>query len=335
MLPKIGNISDICNFFPLKFCYHCIYYRENVSLPVQTDRFVTTMKKNSFRAWLLAARPKTLTGAAIPVLIGCSLAHWHGQFQWLPALLCLGFAFLMQIDANFMNDLYDYLKGSDRADRLGPERACAQGWISPEAMKRGIVLTTVVAAVCGLCLLAYGGVWMLPVGLACIAFAFLYTAGPYPLAYHGWGDVLVLVFFGFVPVGCTYYVMAHTWNLPVALASLACGLVIDTLLMVNNFRDRDQDAVSGKRTLVVRFGTRFGLVFYYLLGMLACWCCFYFLGCGKPLAALLPQFYLLPHIFTTVKMARIGRGKELNLILGETSRNMLFFGLLLSAGLIF
>lgn len=335
MLPKIGNISDICNFFPLKFCYHCIYYRENVSLPVQTDRFVTTMKKNSFRAWLLAARPKTLTGAAIPVLIGCSLAHWHGQFQWLPALLCLGFAFLMQIDANFMNDLYDYLKGSDRADRLGPERACAQGWISPEAMKRGIVLTTVVAAVCGLCLLAYGGVWMLPVGLACIAFAFLYTAGPYPLAYHGWGDVLVLVFFGFVPVGCTYYVMAHTWNLPVTLASLACGLVIDTLLMVNNFRDRDQDAVSGKRTLVVRFGARFGLVFYYLLGMLACWCCFYFLGCGKPLAALLPQFYLLPHIFTTVKMARIGRGRELNLILGETSRNMLFFGLLLSAGLIF
>lgn len=308
---------------------------ENVSLPLQTHRFVTNMKKNSFRAWLLAARPKTLTGAAIPVLIGCSLAHWHGQFQGLPALLCLGFAFLMQIDANFMNDLYDYLKGSDRADRLGPERACAQGWISPKAMKRGIVLTTLAAAVCGLCLLAYGGVWMLPVGLACIAFAFLYTAGPYPLAYHGWGDLLVLVFFGFVPVGCTYYVMAHTWNLPVALASLACGLVIDTLLMVNNFRDRDQDAVSGKRTLVVRFGARFGLVFYYLLGMLACWCCFYFLSCGKPLAALLPQFYLLPHIFTTIKMARIGRGRELNLILGETSRNMLFFGLLLSAGLIF
>ena len=123
---------------------------ENVSLPLQTHRFVTNMKKNSFRAWLLAARPKTLTGAAIPVLIGCSLAHWQGQFQGLPALLCLGFAFLMQIDANFMNDLYDYLKGSDRADRLGPERACAQGWISPKAMKRGIVLTTLAAAVCGL-----------------------------------------------------------------------------------------------------------------------------------------------------------------------------------------
>lgn len=292
------------------------------------------MKTDSPQAWLLAARPKTLTGAALPVMTGCALAYWHGHFQLLPALLCFGFAFLMQIDANFMNDLYDYLKGSDRADRLGPERACAQGWISPRSMKRGILLVTALAAVCGCCLLAYGGGWMLPVGMACMAFAFLYTAGPYPLAYHGWGDVLVLVFFGFVPVGCTYYVMANDWDLSVTLSSLACGLVIDTLLMVNNFRDREQDALSGKRTLVVRFGARFGLIGYYLLGMLACWCCFYFLGCGKPMAALLPQLYLLPHIFTTLKMARIHRGKELNLILGETSRNMLLFGLLLTAGLV-
>ena len=147
-------------------------------------------------------------------------------------------------------------------------------------------------------------------------------------------DVLVVVFFGFVPVGCTFLVMVHRWDTSVTLASLACGLVIDTLLMVNNFRDREQDALSGKRTLVVRFGARFGLVFYYLLGMAACWCCFYFLTCGKPWAALLPQFYLLPHILTTLKMARIHRGRELNLVLSETSRNMLLFGLLLTAGLV-
>ena len=205
------------------------------------------IKTNSVKAWILAARPKTLTGAAIPVMLGCALAYIYGHFQIIPTILCFLFAFLMQIDANFINDLFDFLKGTDREDRLGPERACAQGWISPKAMKTGIGVTTVLAGITGLSLLFYSGWEMIPVGIACIIFAFLYTAGPYPLAYHGWGDVLVLIFFGFVPVGCTYYVMAHGWNTSVTITSLACGLIIDTLLMVNNFRDREQDAISGKK----------------------------------------------------------------------------------------
>lgn len=292
------------------------------------------VKQNSTKAWLLASRPKTLTAASIPVMLGCALASMYGHFQLIPAILCFLFAFLMQIDANFINDLYDYLKGTDREDRLGPERACAQGWISPSGMKKGIIITTFLAAVDGLCLLWYGGWEMIPVGIACIIFAFLYTTGPYPLAYHGWGDVLVLVFFGFVPVGCTFYIMAHSWNTSVTIASLACGFVIDTLLMVNNFRDREQDAISGKKTIVVRLGARAGLILYFLLGLAACWSCFYFVGEGRLWAAILPQIYLLLHIFTTVKMARINRGKELNAILGETSRNMLLFGILLTAGLL-
>lgn len=292
------------------------------------------VKQNSAKAWLLASRPKTLTAASIPVMLGCALASMYGHFQLIPAILCFLFAFLMQIDANFINDLYDYLKGTDREDRLGPERACAQGWISSSGMKKGIAITTLLAALDGLCLLWYGGWEMIPVGIACIIFAFLYTAGPYPLAYHGWGDVLVLVFFGFVPVGCTFYIMAHSWNTSVTMASLACGFVIDTLLMVNNFRDREQDAISGKKTIVVRLGTRAGLILYFLLGLAACWSCFYFVTEGRLWAAILPQIYLLLHIFTTVKMARINRGKELNVILGETSRNMLLFGILLTAGLL-
>ena len=292
------------------------------------------VKQNSTKAWLLASRPKTLTAASIPVMLGCALASMYGHFQLIPAILCFLFAFLMQIDANFINDLYDYLKGTDREDRLGPERACAQGWISPSGMKKGIVITTFLAALDGLCLLWYGGWEMIPVGIACIIFAFLYTTGPYPLAYHGWGDVLVLVFFGFVPVGCTFYIMAHSWNTSVTMASLACGLVIDTLLMVNNFRDREQDAISGKKTIVVRLGARAGLILYFLLGLAAGWSCFYFVSEGRLWAAILPQIYLLLHIFTTVKMARINRGKELNAILGETSRNMLLFGILLTAGLL-
>lgn len=292
------------------------------------------IQPNSLQAWGLAIRPKTLTGAAIPVMIGCALADMYDKLQVLPAVLCFLFAFLMQIDANFINDLFDYLKGSDREDRLGPERACAQGWITVSAMKAGIAVVTVLAAITGLSLLFFSGWEMIPVGVACIVFAFLYTAGPYPLAYHGWGDVLVLVFFGFVPVGCTFYVMAHTWTTPVTVASLACGLIIDTLLMVNNFRDREQDTISGKRTLIVRWGARAGLILYFMLGMVACWCCLYFTSERKIWAAVLPQLYLIPHIFTTLKMARINKGKALNLILGETSRNMLLFGMLLTLGLV-
>ncbi len=289
-----------------------------------------TIETNSLHAWILAARPKTLTAAAIPVMTGCALAYIYGHFQAVPAILCFLFAFLMQIDSNLINDLYDFLKGSDREDRLGPERACAQGWITVKAMKTGICITTLLAAMTGLCLLRYGGWELILVGMACIVFAFLYTF----LAYKGWGDVLVLIFFGFIPVGCTYYIMAHNWNTAVTMGSLACGLIIDTLLMVNNFRDRQQDAISGKRTLVVRFGSRIGLILYFSLGLVACWCCFYFVTLGKIFAALLPQFYLLMHIFTTIKMAKINHGKELNRILGETSRNMFIFGLLLTIGLI-
>ncbi len=292
------------------------------------------IQTNSATAWLLAIRPKTLTGAMVPVMLGCALAQMYHSYQLVPAILCLTFAFLMQIDANFINDLYDYLKGSDREDRLGPERACSQGWITPDHMKKGIILVTLLAAITGLCLLFYAGWELIPIGAACILFAFLYTAGPYPLAYHGWGDLLVLVFFGFVPVGATFYIMTHQWETSVTIVSLACGCVIDTLLMINNFRDREQDAISGKKTIVVRLGARAGLVLYFLLGMIACWSCLYFITEQKIWAAILPQFYLLPHILTTIKMARIGHGRELNAILGKTSQNMLLFGMLLTMGLI-
>lgn len=292
------------------------------------------IRPHSPRAWLLAARPKTLTGAAIPVLVGCALAQADGHLLFLPALLCFLFAFLMQTDANLINDYFDFLKGSDRADRLGPERACAQGWISLPAMRRGIALTTGTACLVGLGLLSYGGREMIPVGAACVTFAFLYTAGPYPLAYHGWGDMLVIVFFGFVPVGCTYYVMCHDWTPETGMASLACGLVIDTLLTLNNYRDREQDAASGKKTLVVRWGAKGGSLLYLLSGVAATELCLSFAANGQIWAALLPQLYLLPHIRTWQRMTHIRQGKELNHVLGETSRNMLLFGILLAIGII-
>ena len=292
------------------------------------------VQTNSIKAWILAARPKTLAAAATPVLLGCALAYTAGAFQWIPALLCFLFAFSMQIDANFINDYYDYLKGSDREDRLGPERACAQGWITLSAMKKGMIVTTLLSGFWGLLLLKYCGLEMIPVGLLCVLFAFLYTAGPYPLAYHGWGDVLVIVFFGFVPVGCTYYTMAHDWTWNLTIACAACGLVSDLLLMLNNYRDREQDRISGKRTLVVRLGEKAGRYAYLTLGILAVGLCSFYAFNGYPMASLLPVLFLLLHFTTWREMVRIFQGKELNIVLGKTARNIVVFGLLLSLGLI-
>ena len=297
-------------------------------------KIMETVQTNSIKAWILAARPETLVAAATPVLLGCSLAYTDGHFQWIPALLCFLFAFSMQIDANFINDYYDYLKGSDREDRLGPERACAQGWITLSAMKKGMLFTTLLSCLWGLLLLKYCGIEMIPVGLLCILFAFLYTAGPYPLAYHGWGDVLVIVFFGFVPVGCTYYTMTHGWTWNVTIACAACGLVSDLLLMLNNYRDREQDKISGKRTLIVRFGEPAGRWAYLLLGIVAVALCSYYASNGYLGATLLPLLFLIPHFFTWREMVRIFKGKELNIVLGKTARNIVLFGLLLSLGLI-
>ena len=293
-----------------------------------------TVQTNSIKAWILAARPKTLAAAATPVLLGCALAHTDGAFQWIPALLCFLFAFSMKIDANLINDYYDYLKGSDREDRLGPERACAQGWITLSAMKKGMIFTTLLSCFWGLLLLRYCGWEMIPVGLLCVLFAFLYTAGPYPLAYHGWGDVLVIVFFGFVPVGCTYYTMAHDWTWNVTIACAACGLVSDMLLMLNNYRDREQDKVSGKRTLVVRFGEPAGRWAYLMLGIIAVGLCAYYALHGLLTASLLPLLFLIPHFTTWRQMVRIFQGKGLNIVLGKTARNIVLFGILLSLGLI-
>ena len=295
------------------------------------------VKRNSFKAWLLAARPKTLSGAAVPVMIGLALAYadarlyGDGVFSWTAAILCLLFAFIMQIDANFVNDFFDYVKGTDdRETRLGPERACTQGWVSIDAMKRAIAATTCLACIVGLPLIWFGGLEMIAVGLVCVLFCFLYTTH---LSYMGLGDILVLVFFGLVPVSITYYIQLHTFTTEVIIASLACGLVIDALLLVNNFRDRDTDRVAGKTTLVVRIGARPTLWLYWGVGLAACLMGGIFLN-SHPLAFLLPFIYLVLHFFTGLKMKKIWKGRELNKCLGETARNIFIYGLLVSIGIL-
>ena len=296
------------------------------------------VRQDSLQAWLLAARPKTLSGAAVPVMIGVALAFVDAQeygddvFSWTAAALCLLFAFIMQIDANFVNDFFDYAKGNDdSASRLGPLRACTQGWVKTDSMKQAIASTTVLACLVGLPLVYYGGLEMILVGLLCVVFCFLYTTH---LSYMGLGDVLVLVFFGIVPVCCTYYIQLHTLTWQVFVASIACGLVIDGLLIVNNYRDRYNDERDGKMTLVARIGSEAAEWLYLILGMVACLLGVVFWLNGHVLAFVLPLIYLLMHIYTWLKLKRINFGRQLNECLGETARNMFVYGLTVALGLL-
>lgn len=296
------------------------------------------IKTNSLKAWLLAARPKTLSGAAVPVMIGAALAYvdarlYEGDvFNWTAAVLCLLFSFAMQIDANFINDFFDFVNGSDDAEtRLGPRRACAQGWVTLDAMKKAIALTTCMACVIGLPLAWYGGMEMIIVGVASVVFAFLYTTF---FSYVGLGDLLVLVFFGLVPVCCTYYVQLHSLTWELFLASLACGLVIDALLIINNFRDRDNDRLANKKTIIVRLGPEAGLQLYLGVGVGAMILGGTFWMHGHLLATVFPLLYFVLHVFTYLRIKKIYQGKALNLCLGETARNIFVYGLCVAIGLL-
>lgn len=300
------------------------------------------IKTNSLEAWILAARPKTLTGASVPVMIGVALAiktaGWH-DFMILPAVLCFLFAFLMQIDSNLINDYFDCVHGNDDVStRLGPKRACAEGWITLPVMRRGLVIVSIVACLVGLPLIWYGGWEMIIVGAICVLFAFLYTTF---FSYIGLGDLLVLVFFGIVPVYFTWYVTIpesmQGFDFHVLIAGISCGLVIDTLLLVNNYRDRDNDRRDGKKTLVVRLGAKWGERLYRELPN---WAEIFILGSlifdtsdgflNPLIFILLSLIYEIPHTKTTEKLIEINHGKELNKVLGMTARDMFIFGLVTS-----
>lgn len=296
------------------------------------------IETNSIKAWYLAARPKTLTAAAVPVLLGIALAYKDTQqIQTLPALLCLLFAWVMQIDSNLVNDYFDFKHGNDDETRLGPKRACAEGWITLRAMKWGIILTTLLGCAIGLPLILFGGWEMVIVGIFCIVFCFLYTTC---LSYLGMGDLLVLLFFGIVPVCCTYYlVMPETMqgvSMEAVLVSVACGLVVDTLLILNNYRDHDNDLRAGKKTLVVHIGKKNAERLYCALGNLGIITIIgvttYEVFQHEASSIFLPfaALYIVLHNRTYMEMKKIGEGRELNRILGKTALNIFCFGIVSS-----
>lgn len=301
------------------------------------------VKTNSVKAWLLATRPKTLSAAAVPVMIGTAFA-WRNtseQFNWIPAILCLLFAWIMQIDSNLVNDYFDFKKGNDDETRLGPKRACSEGWITSDAMVWGILITTLLGCMTGIPLILYGGLEMVMVGIACVVFCFLYTT---LFSYHGLGDILVLLFFGIIPVCCTYYVcMPLHQQIPtgeVIASSIACGLAIDALLIVNNYRDIDNDRNNGKITLAVRLGeskTRrlYESIGYIAAGIMIILVFFDLYQTDK----LIPTYaiyliYIILHRQSYQEMKRINKGAKLNQVLGLTARNILVFGILSVAAIL-
>lgn len=301
------------------------------------------VKTNSVKAWLLATRPKTLSAAAVPVMIGTAFA-WRNtseQFNWIPAILCLLFAWIMQIDSNLVNDYFDFKKGNDDETRLGPKRACSEGWITSDAMVWGIIITTLLGCMTGIPLILYGGLEMVMVGIACVVFCFLYTT---LFSYHGLGDILVLLFFGIIPVCCTYYVcMPLHQQIPtgeVIASSIACGLAIDALLIVNNYRDIDNDRSNGKITLAVRLGeskTRrlYESIGYTAAGIMIILVFFDLYQIDKfiPTYAIY-LIYIILHRQSYQEMKRINKGAKLNQVLGLTARNILVFGILSVAAIL-
>ncbi len=291
------------------------------------------MGQNFIKKWVTAVRPYSLPASVIPVFAASALAYSEGGFNIAIAAICALFALLMQCTANLVNDLYDAKKGADREDRLGPDRLYAKGVISLREIRWAIAIFTVASVAVGSLILFYAPLWLIFVGLGCVVAAYLYTASPISFAYNGLGDVAVVIFYGVVPACVTYYLQTGAIGAPIIIISVACGAVIDTMLMVNNFRDRREDAECGKRTIVVMLGERFGRWAYFALGFLAMALTLSLLGYGILWGALLPLLYFPLFFATWLKMVRISSGERLNESLGETARNMLIFGALLTIGL--
>jgi len=290
------------------------------------------MPESTLKIWLMASRPKTLAAAIAPVIIGSAMAFQSGGFHIRAALAALFGAVMIQIGTNFANDYSDYKSGADDNDRLGPTRATQAGLVAPSTMKTATAVAFGLAFAAGIYLVWRGGWPIVAIGLFSIAFGVLYTAGPFPLAYTGLADLFVLLFFGPVAVGGTYYVQTLQINPTVILIGLAPGLFSVAILTVNNLRDIKSDRLAGRKTLPVRFGVRFAR-YEYLLSIL--------------IAALLPtiictitrrQFYsalalliLLPAIGSIRKVFTVD-GVVLNDVLAATGRLLLLFSLIFSIG---
>ena len=284
--------------------------------------------------WVLAARPKTLPAAFVPVLLGCALAWKAGAFQWIPALLCFSFAILVQIGTNFANDYYDFIKGADTPDRIGPCRATASGAIQPSEMKRAMIVTFAIAGCLGSGLIPYGGWALLIIGILSIVCGITYTGGPIPLGYHGWGDLLVFIFFGIIAVVFTNFVQTGQFTIEAFFVAFIAGSLTTNIIVVNNYRDMETDARAGKNTLAVRFGRNFALYEYQVLFLIALLITLLLWRLERRPWLLLPVIIWPYSIWLRYRLAKSRTGIEFNHILASTAVFLLTYGLLLALGIV-
>lgn len=282
----------------------------------------------------MAARPRTLPAAAAPVLVGCAVAAWQGIFRPLPALAAFLVGLLLQIGANISNDYFDFKKGADTSERLGPLRVTQAGLLTPRQVIGGMVVVFGLAALIGVYLIWIAGLPAFILGVVAILSALAYTGGPYPLAYHGWGEVFVLLFFGFAAVGGTYYVQAGTLSSAALWSSLPVGLLAMAILTVNNLRDIATDRASGKHTLAVRLGERGAVIEYGVWLVLA-----YIVTVVGVIAGILPwpvflSLLTLPRAVVLFRRVAQVRGRGLNALLAGTGQLELWFALCYAAGLL-
>lgn len=287
-----------------------------------------------FENWLLASRPKTLLAAFVPVMVGSALAISLEKFNPLVSIVALVCSVLIQVGTNFTNDLYDYLKGADTENRKGPQRVLASGLISVNEIKIGIFLTFFFAFILGLYLVYTGGIIILIIGILSIIAGLAYTAGPYPLAYKGLGDIFVFMFFGLIGTMGTFYLHTNELSVAAFLSSIPVGSLITNILVVNNYRDIEEDRIAGKNTLAVKLGktfTQYQFVFLIVVSFLTPLALFIFFDFRFWI--FLP-YLTLPVVYKIIKMLFTYDGVQLNNTLELTAKLSAVYGILFSAGII-
>lgn len=286
---------------------------------------------NNLKYWIEAMRLRTLPVSVAGVIAGTACAIAYRAFRPVPAFICLLFALLAQIASNFANEYFDYVNGLDRPGRDGFRRGVTEGDIPPRAMLRATLAVIALDCLVGLSLLCYGDWWIILAGIAVALFAIAYSAGPYPLSHHGLGDIAVIIFFGLIPVTLTCYLQTGQWDwhsisLPV---SVSVGLMAANVLVVNNYRDVEDDRAVNKHTTVVLFGRRIMSIAYLCGGLAAIGLTIWYLWPLTGYAILLPSVpYVAAHLFIWFRLCR-SSGKEFNPLLGMTAVNLLLFSVLL------
>ena len=287
------------------------------------------MSEVKFKYWIQAARPKTLLVSMAPVIMSVAIVSIYKEINWLPAVICLVFALMAQILSNFVNDYSDGIKGADN-ERLGPQRMVASGLISPSKMRKGIIVWSVLTFLVGCTLLYWGGLILLPFGIIILLCALAYSSGPYPLSRHALGDVAVIVFYGIAPVVLTFFIQTGFVDYNILLSGLAIGLVANNLLIVNNYRDAEQDSKNNKKTTVTVFGKRFMKCVYFLNPIIAV-----LLACLVFNTSIF--LYLIPFLvyslFVDIKFSK-SNGVALNKLIGMSSLEAIIFALSITIYLI-